>query len=160
MELNLIKQREVKIDNLLGSLIEVADGINIIGDGKKVVREAECLEIIDEFTNGIYIRRMDVKKNSVIVGAIHKESHSWFLMHGTVRVADAENVNYFKAPYYTKSQPGTQRVIEVIEDAIWINIHSNPDNKKDIDIIEKRLFALNRDEYKDYLKQKNKIWQE
>lgn len=155
MESNLITQRENKIDNLLTNLIDIADGVNIIGDGKKTVREAESLEIIDEFTEGVYMRRMDVKKDTLIVGAIHKELHSWFLMHGTVKVADAENVNYFKAPYYTISQPGTQRVIEVVEDAIWVNIHSNPDNKKDIDIIEKRLFALNRNEYKDYLKQKN-----
>lgn len=157
MESNLIIQRENKIDNLLTNLIDIADGVNIIGDGKKTVREAESLEIIDDFTEGVYMRRMDVKKDTLIVGAIHKELHSWFLMHGTVKVADAENVNYFKAPYYTISQPGTQRVIEVLEDAIWVNIHSNPDNKKDIDIIEKRLFALNRSEYKDYLKQKNKI---
>lgn len=156
MESNLITQRENKIDNLLTNLIDIADGVNIIGDGKKTVREAESLEIIDDFTEGVYMRRMDVKKDTLIVGAIHKELHSWFLMHGTVKVADAENVNYFKAPYYTISQPGTQRVIEVIEDAIWVNIHSNPDNKKDIDIIEKRLFALNRSEYKDYLKQKTK----
>ena len=100
------------------------------------------------------MRRMDVKKDTLIVGAIHKELHSWFLMHGTVKVADAENINYFKAPYYTISQPGAQRVIEVIEDAIWINIHSNPTNERNIDIIEKRLFALNRSEYKDYLKTK------
>lgn len=157
MESNLIEQRESKIDNLLGSLIEIADGVNIIGDGKKTVREAESLEIIDEFTEGVYMRRMDVKKGSLIVGAIHKELHSWFLMHGTVKVADAENVNYFKAPYYTISQPGTQRIIEVVEDAIWVNIHSNPNNQRNIDIIEKRLFALTRGEYKDYLKQKNKI---
>lgn len=35
MESNLIKQREIKIDNLLSNLIKVADGVNIIGDGKK-----------------------------------------------------------------------------------------------------------------------------
>ena len=73
MEFNLIKQRETKIDNLLSNLIKAADGINIIGDGKKTVREAESLEIIDEFTEGVYIRRMDVKKDSLIVGAIHKD---------------------------------------------------------------------------------------
>ena len=89
-----------------------------------------------------------------MIGFIHKEVHSWFLMHGTVKVADAENVNYFKAPYYTISQPGTQRVVEVIEDAIWINVHSNPNNERDMDVIEKRLFALNREEYKNYLKTK------
>ena len=96
-------------------------------------------------------------KGTLIVGAVHKEKHSWFLMRGVVKVADAGSVSYIEAPYYTLSDPGTQRVIEVVEDAIWVNIHSNPDNGQDIDIIEKRLFSFNMKEYKDYLKQKNKI---
>ena len=59
MEFNLIKQRETKIDNLLSNLVKVADGVNIIGDGKKAVREAESLETIDEFTEVVYMRRID-----------------------------------------------------------------------------------------------------
>ena len=154
MELNLIEKRKNAIDNLSKLLIKNADGINIVGDGKNLIRKGENVEIINEFTNGVYIRRMDALKGTIIVGAIHKELHSWFLMHGTVKVADAENITYYQAPCYTISKPGTQRVIEVIEDAIWINIHSNPDNKKDLDKIEKRLFALNKDEYNEYLKNK------
>lgn len=157
MESNLIEQREAKIDNLLSSLIEVADGKVIVGDGKSLVRESDTVEVVNEFTNGVYMRRMDVMKGTLIVGAVHKEKHSWFLMRGIVKVADTESINYIEAPYYTLSDPGAQRVIEVIEDAIWVNIHSNPNNERNIDIIEKRLFALNRSEYKDYLKQKNKI---
>ena len=155
MELNLIRQN--KIDNLLQKLIENADGKIIVGDGKSLVRESDTIEVINEFTNGVYMRRMDVIKGTLIVGAVHKEKHSWFLMRGVVKVADAGSVSYIEAPYYTLSDPGTQRVIEVVEDAIWVNIHSKPDNGQDIDIIEKRLFSFNMKEYKDYLKQKNKI---
>ena len=154
MELNLIEKRKNTIEDLSKLLIKNADGINIVGDGKKLVREAESIEIINEFTNGVYMRRMDVLKDTIIIGAIHKELHSWFLMHGVVRVADAESINYYQAPCYTISKPGTQRVIEVVEDAIWINIHSNPDNEKDLDEIEKRLFAFNQSEYNEYLKNK------
>tara|TARA_R100000734_G_C3303667_1_gene94203 strand:+ start:229 stop:693 length:465 start_codon:yes stop_codon:yes gene_type:complete len=154
MELNLIEKRKNTIEDLSKLLIKNADGVNIVGDGKKLVREAESIEIINEFTNGVYMRRMDVLKDTIIVGAIHKELHSWFLMHGVVKVADAESINYYQAPCYTISKPGTQRVIEVIEDAIWINIHSNTDNKKDLDKIEERLFAFTQSEYNEYLKNK------
>jgi hypothetical protein len=154
MELNLIEKRKNTIEDLSKLLIKNADGVNIVGDGKKLVREAESIEIINEFTNGVYMRRMDVLKDTIIVGAIHKELHSWFLMHGVVRVADAESINYYQAPCYTISKPGTQRVIEVVEDAIWINIHSNPDNEKDLDKIEERLFAFTQSEYNEYLKNK------
>ena len=154
MELSLIEKRKNTIEDLSKLLIKNADGVNIVGDGKKLVREAESIEIINEFTNGVYMRRMDVLKDTIIVGAIHKELHSWFLMHGVVRVADAESINYYQAPCYTISKPGTQRVIEVVEDAIWINIHSNPDNEKDLDKIEERLFAFTQSEYNEYLKNK------
>ena len=154
MELNLIEKRKNTIEDLSKLLIKNADGINIVGDGKKLVREAESIEIINEFTNGVYMRRMDVLKDTIIIGAIHKELHSWFLMHGVVRVADAESINYYQAPCYTISKPGTQRVIEVVEDAIWINIHSNPNNEKDLDKIEERLFAFTQSEYNEYLKNK------
>lgn len=154
MELNLIEKRKNTIEDLSKLLIKNADGVNIVGDGKKLVREAESIEIINEFTNGVYMRRMDVLKDTIIIGAIHKELHSWFLMHGVVRVADAESINYYQAPCYTISKPGTQRVIEVVEDAIWINIHSNPDNEKDLDKIEERLFAFTQSEYNEYLKNK------
>lgn len=159
MELNLIRQN--KIDNLLQKLIENADGKIIVGDGKSLVRESDTIEVINEFTNGVYMRRMDVMKGTLIIGAVHKEKHSWFLMRGVVKVADAGSVSYIEAPYYTLSDPGTQRVIEVVEDAIWINIHSNPDNGQDIDIIEKRLFSFNMEEYKKHLNNKKEvIWQE
>ena len=159
MELNLIRQN--KIDNLLQKLIENADGKIIVGDGKSLVRESDTIEVINEFTNGVYMRRMDVMKGTLIVGAVHKEKHSWFLMRGVVKVADAGSVSYIEAPYYTLSDPGTQRVIEVVEDAIWVNIHSNPDNGQDIDIIEKRLFSFNMEEYKKHLNNKKEaIWQE
>tara|TARA_R110000824_G_scaffold139774_1_gene305166 strand:+ start:16041 stop:16523 length:483 start_codon:yes stop_codon:yes gene_type:complete len=160
MKSNLIKHRKKTIENLSELILKHADGINIVGDGKNLVREAETLEVISDFTNGVYMRRMDVQKGTIIMGAVHKESHSWFLMHGVVHVADAEDVNYFKAPYYTTSQPGTQRVIEVIEDAVWVNIHSNPDNGQDLDVIEKRLFSLSGKEYRDYLNKKTNICQE
>lgn len=155
MESNLIKQRESYIRELSEKILENTDNSLIKGNGKDLLRESEEMEIIDDFTNGVYIRRMDVKKGCIVVGSIHNESHSWFLMHGTVLVADKGGVKCFKAPYYTKSNAGDQRLIEVLEDAVWINTHSNPDNGVDIKAIEKRLFSINKEDYKKHLKLKN-----
>ena len=55
----------------------------------------------------------------------------------------------------TKSKKG------VLAATLKINIHSNPDNGQDINIIEKRLFSFNMEEYKNYLNNKKEtIWQE
>jgi len=154
MELNLINKRENFIRKLSEKILENTDHDLIKGDGKNMLRESEEMEIIDDFTNGVYIRRMDVKKGTIISGCIHNESHSWFLIHGAVLVADKNGLECFKAPYYTKSNEGDQRIIEVLEDAIWVNTHSNPDNGRDIKAIEKRLFSINKEEYKKHLKLK------
>lgn len=154
MELNLINKRENFIRKLSEKILENIDHDLIKGDGKNMLRESEEMEIIDDFTNGVYIRRMDVKKGTIVSGCIHNESHSWFLIHGTVLVADKNGLKCFKAPYYTKSNEGDQRIIEVLEDAIWVNTHSNPDNGRDIKAIEKRLFSINKEEYKKHLKLK------
>ena len=154
MELNLINKRENFIRKFSEKILENIDHDLIKGDGKNMFRESEEMEIIDDFTNGVYIRRMDVKKGTIVSGSIHNESHSWFLIHGTVLVADKNGLECFKAPYYTKSNEGDQRIIEVLEDAIWVNTHSNPDNGRDIKAIEKRLFSINKEEYKKHLKLK------
>ena len=79
MEFNLIKQRETKIDNLLSNLIKVADGVNIIGDGKKTVREAESLEIIDELTSE-ELNKM-LKVSTTIHGAYRSDEKSAMEVH-------------------------------------------------------------------------------
>ena len=56
------------------------------------------------------------------------------------------------APCYTVSEPGDQRVIYAHEDSIFINIHKNPSNNKNIEELEKEIVSLNKKEYE----QKNK----
>ena len=151
----LISLREEKIQTLLNNIFELADGVNIVGDGKHIIQETDFMKISHEFVDGVYIRRMDFEKGSFIAGAIHKELHVWFLMLGKILVAtNEEGAKEFQAPCYIKASPGAQRLIHAQEDSIFMNIYPNPDNKEDIDEIEKRIYCLNRDEYNEYLKNK------
>ena len=81
------KNSREKILNLESSLISIADGVNVEGDGKNIVTNSKIAPIKHTFADGIYIRQMDMVKNSIVVGAIHKHLHVWFLLTGHVTIA-------------------------------------------------------------------------
>ena len=149
-----INSRE-KILNLENSLISQADGINIEGTGKEIMTDSKIAPIKHAFADQVYIRQMDMKKGSAVVGAIHKHLHVWFLLTGHITVATEDTTEDYIAPCYTVSTPGAKRVILANEDSIFVNIHKNPSNTQDIDKLEKDIVALNYEEYKEYIN-KNK----
>ena len=149
-----INSRE-KIVSIEKALLSIADGINIEGDGKKVVRDSKIAPIKHAFTDGVYIRQMDMKKDTVVVGAIHKHLHVWFLLIGDVTIATEDTTEDYIAPCYIVSTPGVKRVIYSNEDSIFVNVHKNPTNTKDLDKLEKEIVALNYKEYEEYIN-KNK----
>ena len=149
------KNSRKKILELEKSLINIADGINVEGDGEHIVTESKIAPIKHTFADGVYIRQMDMKAGSVVVGAIHKHLHVWFLLTGHVTVATEDITEDYIAPCYVVSTPGVKRVILANENSIFVNIHKNPSNTQDIDELEKEIVALNYKEYEEYIN-KNK----
>lgn len=149
------KNSREKILKLEESLLCIADGINVEGDGKQIVTSSKIAPIKHSFADGVYIRQMDMQKDSVVVGAIHKHLHVWFLLTGDITVATEDTTEDYIAPCYVVSTPGVKRVILANEDSIFVNIHKNPSNTQDIDKLEKEIVALNYKEYEEYIN-KNK----
>ena len=144
-----VNSRE-KILKLEKSMINIADGINIEGDGKHVVTESKIAPIKHTFADGIYVRQMDMKQGGVVVGAIHKHLHVWFLLTGHITIATEGTTEDYIAPCYVVSTPGVIRVILANENSIFVNIHKNPSNTKDLNVLEKQIVALNYKEYEEY----------
>jgi len=136
------------------TLISAADGVNIEGDGKHVMTESKIAPIKHTFADGVYIRQMDMAKGTVVVGAIHKHLHVWFLLAGDVTVATEDTTEDYVAPCYVLSTPGVKRVILANEDSIFVNVHKNPSNTQDIDELEKEIVALSYEEYEEYTNKK------
>ena len=149
-----VNSRE-KIVAFENALINIADGINIEGDGKHVVTESKIAPIKHSFADGVYVRQMDMTKQTVVVGAIHKHLHVWFLLTGHITVTTEDTTEDYIAPCYVISTPGVKRVILANEDSIFVNIHKNPSNTQNIDKLEKEIVALNYKEYEEYIN-KNK----
>lgn len=154
MSKEVSKNTREKILNLEKSLINKADGVNIEGTGKEIVTDSKIAPIKHSFADQVYVRQMDMKKGSVVVGAIHKHLHVWFLLTGHITVATEDTTEDYIAPCYTVSTPGVKRVILANEDSIFVNIHKNPSNTQDISKLEKDIVALNYEEYEEYINKK------
>ena len=120
-----INSRE-KILKLEKDVLALADGVNIIGDGKEIIH-SNIVRLKHTFADGIYVRQMSV--------------------------ATEDTTEDYIAPCYVVATPGVKRVIYANEDSIFVNIHKNPSNTQDIDVLEKEIVALNYKEYEEYINQ-------
>lgn len=102
------------------------------------------------FSHGIYIREMFMKEGSVVIGKLHKFSHTWFLLEGELQVATDEGTASYIAPCYVNAPAGTKRIIHAIKDSVFVNVHPNPDNITDIDELEDRLACVSYKQYEDF----------
>ena len=151
-EITLSKREEIQA--LQDLLINNADGENIEGDGKNIIH-SKNFPLKHTFADGIYIRQMDMKADSMVVGAIHNHLHAWFLLTGHLAVVTEGSTEEFIAPCYVLATPGSKRVIYAIEESIFVNIHKNPNNIKDIKKLEDEIVSLTFEEYEQYIN-KNK----
>tara|TARA_Y100000361_G_scaffold152599_1_gene172435 strand:+ start:256 stop:711 length:456 start_codon:yes stop_codon:yes gene_type:complete len=146
----LRKTNREKILNFQQALINNADEINVVTH-----QDSEHFPLKHTFADGIYVRQMSMKPGSVVVGAIHKHLHVWFLLTGHISVATEDVIEEYVAPCYVVATPGTKRVIYANEESVFVNIHKNPTNTQDIQQLEKDIVAKDFKEYEDYIN-KNK----
>jgi len=153
MPKNEISSRS-KILELEKTLLNNVDGINVFGNKGEIIRLKE-FPLKHTFADGIYIRQMEMKKDSVVVGAIHNHLHVWFLLTGYITVTTEDSTEDYISPCYVVSTPGVKRVIYANEDSVFVNIHKNPSNTEDLDELEAEIVSINYKEYEKYIN-KNK----
>jgi len=139
-----------KILDFQSMLIREADEVDIVTH-----QDSKLFPLKHTFADGIYVRQMSMKIGSVVVGAIHKHLHVWFLLTGHISVATENGVEDYIAPCYVVATPGTKRVIYANEESIFVNIHKNPTNSQNIEWLEKEIVAKDIQEYEEYIN-KNK----
>ena len=154
MKKEIVLNKRKEIQTLQELLINNADGKNIEGNGKQVIH-SKNFPLKHTFADGIYIRQMDMKAGSAVVGAIHNHLHVWFLLTGHLAVATEDSIEEFVAPCYVLAEPGSKRVIYAMEESIFVNVHKNPKNIKDIKKLEDEIVSLTFEEYEEYIN-KNK----
>jgi len=144
-----------ELENLQGQMIKNNHLPNVFGDGENLVNN-DVFRIENEFSDQLYMRKMYMPKECVVVSAIHHTEHFWFLLKGKILVTtNGEQVEHI-APCYEKSIKGAKRLILSLEDALFINVHKNPTNTRDMKEVEEALYSITIEEYN----KKEKLWQE
>ena len=151
-----------KLEVLQNAMIENASEENeIYGDGVNLVNN-EHFPITYDFSDQMYMRKMEMKKDTFVISCYHHTDHFWFLLKGKIQVNTNGEIVEHIAPCYEKSTKGAKRLITCIEDCLFINVHKNPSNTKKIKEIEKDLYSFTLEEYnkKEKMSKNINTWQE
>ena len=149
-KISITKQELIDMEKIL---ISLSDGENIIADNGNIVYH-DKFKYKHTFADGIYVRQMTIEAGEVIIGAIHKHLHVWFLLSGSITVLTNGELKEYQAPCTVLSEPGVKRVIYGNEESVFTNVHKNPTNVEDVRELEKQIVALNYEEYEEYINKK------
>jgi len=156
MELSVFNQKLESLQNFM--IDKASDKDEIYGNGKDLV-DNDVFPITHDFSDKLYMRKMKMKKGSLVISTYHHTDHFWFLLKGRIEVNTGGEVVEHIAPCYEKSMKGAKRLIICLEDCLFINVHKNPTNTKSLQEIEKNLYSFTIEEYNE--KEKiNKLCQE
>tara|TARA_R100001015_G_C4627324_1_gene186782 strand:+ start:987 stop:1436 length:450 start_codon:yes stop_codon:yes gene_type:complete len=142
-----LTKKELKLQKR-DTIIELQKHLMQFVDGENVVKgDSEVFPLKHTFTDGIYIRQMSMEKDSFVIGKIHKHNHVWFLLTGHIVVVDENDSVEHIAPCYVEAPAGSKRVIYAHEDSIWVNVHANPTNTRDLEELESLIIAKDYNEF-------------
>ena len=141
-----------KVQEIENYLVSIADGENIIGNGKEIIYPEKLWEYKHSFAEGLYIREMKMRKGQLGFSAIHKHSYGFFLLTGRLASSKEGSVEEFIAPCYIVSPKGAKRIVYAIEDCTITTVHANPTNTEDLDELAKINVVFSWGEYEEYLK--------
>ncbi len=102
---------------------------------------ADQFKTTHHFQPGVYIRELFIPKNMVLTGRIHKTQHLNILSQGKMSVWTEDGIKTLQSSHVMQSLPGIKRVGYAHEDSVWITIHANPSDERDLGKVESRLFA-------------------
>jgi len=96
-----------------------------------------------------------MKKDSAVIGKIHKNPHIWFLLSGYLSVASETNSEDYEAPCYVEAPAGSKRVLYALEDCVWVNVYPNPTNTENLEKLEDMIIVKDYEEFEEYMNNKN-----
>ncbi len=96
-----------------------------------------------EFGEGTYIRKITMPKDMIYLSAIHLIKHPYFVMKGQATVISDKGLQLVTAPYHGITEPGTQRILYIHEECVWITVH--PTDKTNIEDVVADVTSSNYD---------------
>ncbi len=107
------------------------------------------------FSENMYVRQISIPAGTVLTGKIHKHQHPNFLMSGEVVViTEGRGKEYLIGPLAMISDAGTKRALIAKTDLVWITVHENPTNTRDLKELEEQIIAKDFDDFAKYVESK------
>ncbi len=128
-------------DTIANDILCMKEMDNVL-EGKEI--EKLC-PLVHSYGDGCYIRQIFMPAGTLIISKIHKKTHPYFVMTGKAWVATENGVELIQAPYQDITQAGTQRLLYILEDMVWITTHVTEET--DLDKIEEEIIAKDFNEY-------------
>ena len=114
----IIRENDDRLDELEVAMLENCEPVH-------------CLTT-HMFTDGMYIREIFMPAGSLITSKVHKTEHPYIVSYGKVAVSiDGNEWIEITAPYTNITNPGTRRVLYILEDCIWTTFHRVDDMKSE-----------------------------
>ena len=102
-------------------------------------------EMDHHFMSGMYIRMASAPKGMIFTTQIHKVRHPFFILRGKAKILTEEGgVEILEAPHFGITEPGTKRLMEIMEDIVWYTVHAT--DKTSVEDVEKEVLASNFNE--------------
>ena len=127
-------QKAMQIENFKEFLCNIEGAL--IGDSPEYL---EVCPLKHSFVDGAYVREIFLPAGMFFVTKIHKKTHPYFILKGTVSVLIDDKTKVIEAPFSGITQAGTQRIIYTHKDTVWITVHVT--NETDLGKIEKEIIT-------------------
>ena len=92
------------------------------------------------FGEKTYVRETFMPAGTVAIGKKHRYEIVNILLKGKMLVLNgSDEPEYAEAPCIFKSKAGVKKAAYFIEDTVWLNVHYDENNSKDVELIEKEV---------------------
>ena len=128
----------LNLSTLAGSL-DLATALDEMECAMLRYPQADC-PVVHRFTPGLYVREITMPKGSMITSMEHNTQHPFVISKGSVQViSENEGPVTYTAPYCGITQPGTRRILRILEDTVWTTFH--PTQETDIEKIAEEILV-------------------
>lgn len=101
-----------------------------------------------QFEDGIYMRELTIPAGTICTSRTHKTNNLYLIFFGELLVWDEKNKwDHWKAFHRGRTKKGTKRIIYTLDNSLWVTIHPNPDNCRDIEELEDRLYEKSDNDF-------------
>lgn len=123
---------------------DIRNFITVVEEKAMAMPGQISIEPKHHFSKDIYAREIEIPKDSVVIGKIHKHSNLNILSKGSMLLVSIDGIMEVHAPYTIVSKPGVKRLALALEDCVWTTIHGT--SETDVSKIEEEFIAKTYDD--------------